>query len=95
MPPPQNQTCPKCGAPLSPKGLACPVCGTVGRPGVALWTVLLVVVGLPAGLIGACSIMMSGSPSSPSSSAIAQLTGVVAILVPIVMLAMLIRAVRK
>lgn len=94
MMPPQEKVCPKCGGAI-PFGTDCPTCGPprANTTMVVVSAVLLAVVGLPAGLAGACFLLFA--PGSGTSSASFALIGFLGLALPLLFLVMLIRAVMK
>ena len=101
MIPPADRTCPKCGNTIPFGTSDCSVCRQgrgAGKGAVALWIVLLIVIGGPAGLWGGCLILiggLSGGSGSASSNVMTILSGIAFLLLPIFFLVMLIRAARK
>lgn len=78
IPPPLNEgsNCPNCGA-FRPAGqVYCANCGYgqpqaakgAGSPYLALWIVLFVIIGLPAGCLGGCFLILGASEGYPANS---------------------------
>ena len=100
MIPPSDHTCPKCGNQIPYGSTVCSVCGQGGRASrtaVAIWAVLLVLVGLPAGLLGGCFILIASGGMGGSGSGLAGTValGGLGVLLPVFFLVMLIRAGRR
>lgn len=87
---PIERRCPKCGTTFDPSMNVCPSCGRSATSGLTvLWAVLLAVIGLPVGLMGACFLFF-GSTTGRNGDLGLLLIGVALLLVPAVLLALLI-----
>lgn len=90
-------TCPNCGA-QRPAGI--PYCSNCGygmpgrgptRPSPVVWIILFVLIGLPAGCLGGCFLLLSSGGSEVSWA----LLGLAGIAVFVLLLVMLIRKSRR
>jgi len=96
--PPPERICPQCGNPI-PLGMgSCSVCGH-GRAStglLALWIVLLVLVGLPAALMGGCFLFLTTlTPSPPGGTRIDPvwtILSLLGVLLPVFFIVMIVRS---
>ncbi|MBS1714815.1 MAG: hypothetical protein JST30_10815 [Armatimonadetes bacterium] len=100
MIPPPDRVCPKCGNSIPIGNASCSVCGWGRTTGglVALWVVLLVLVGLPAGLMGGCFLLLAGlsAGTSPTrTDAVWTVLSLLGILLPVFFIVMIVRSGKK
>ena len=102
MIPPPERICPKCGNSIPIGSSSCSVCGWGRLSGglVALWIVLLVVVGLPAAMMGGCMLLFATTLPHPTSGSrgvdpVWLVLSVVGILLPVFFIVMIARSRRK
>lgn len=99
MIPPPDRTCPQCGNTIPYEAKICHVCGHGRRANstaIAIWVLLLVLVGMPAGLLGGCFLLMSGGMGGGAAGTAQMLgLGLIGVALPVFFLVMLIRAGRK
>jgi hypothetical protein len=108
IPPPLNEgsNCPNCGA-FRPAGQTyCANCGYGqprpasggGNPLLPLWIVLFVIIGLPAGCLGGCFLLMTGTAGYSSSRVdfvVPLLIGLAGVAIFVGLLVALIKSARK
>lgn len=96
MMPPQDKVCPKCGGGI-PFGTECPTCGPrrSNTTMVVVSALLLTCLGIPAGLVGACFLMIASSPGGSSTSGNYVLIGFLGLAIPLLFTVLLIRSVIK